>query len=211
MSIENKELEALREVASSCRACPLNQPPYNPGKLVFGVGSSNPRVVFVGEGPGEKEALTGLPFVGPAGQLLQRSLRQHGYTMSDIYVLNVVKHRPPGNRAPSVAEARICGSKFLVQQLKILKPKYIVALGKVAAGALAILSDEPVALPKKGLRGLQFAASYGPDVFPVFCTWHPAYCLRNESAIPQLLADLQEVLQRVRKLEILLGESDGNS
>jgi uracil-DNA glycosylase family 4 len=209
MSTEHPKLQALRQQAESCRACPLNQLPYNPGKLVFGFGSNTPRVMFVGEAPGEREALVGLPFVGPAGKLLQQGLRLHGYKMSEIYITNVAKHRPPGNRNPSEEEVRTCGSEYLMAQVELLRPKYIVALGKISAYALASLSEEPVTLPKKGLRGIQFVTVVRGVAYPVYCTWHPAYCLRNDAATPQLNADLQTVNNKVLQMELLLGGASG--
>lgn len=203
--------EELKSKSSACTSCALNQLPYKPGRAAFGIGDLAPKIVFVGEAPGEQESIRGVPFVGPAGKLLQQTLQGRNYKMSDIYVLNAVKHRPPGNRNPLEEEIRTCGQLFLIPQIKALAPKYLVALGKVGAQALAMVSEEPVVLPSKGLRGRQFPIVLGGKTYPVFCTWHPAYCLRNTSAIPQLQADLQSVLHKVQELETLLGETDGNS
>jgi DNA polymerase len=178
---------------SLCRECPLNQLPYDPKASVPGVGSPTARVFVIGEAPGEKESQTGMPFVGPAGQLLQELMSDAGYTFDDVFVTNTVKHRPPANRVPTSLERTAC-SGFLSAQLQAVDPKVILAVGKSAAKALAELSG--IDIPDKGLRGYTFNLTLSGNSWPVICTWHPAYILRNQNspAKAELLSDLKAAL-----------------
>jgi DNA polymerase len=140
--------------------------------------------MFVGEAPGETEQQTGRPFVGRAGQLLQSILQQLDIPMTSIYVSNVVKHRPPGNATPSLAQIQAC-MPFLLQEIQYVNPRVIVTLGTTATQGLGATVNEP--LPTKGLRGYKFAM----HTATVHATWHPAYALRNPAAVPQLTQDIQ--------------------
>ena len=188
-----KSLTDLVSEMSLCKNCPLNQSPYDPGLVVPGVGSPTARVFAIGEAPGEVESKTGVPFVGPAGKLLQDLMIQAGYDADSIYVTNAVKHRPPSNRTPTVEERKAC-SHFLAAQILAVNPRVILAIGKSAAKAVAELGG--VEIPDTGLRGYTFTIGINDKTWPVFCTWHPAYVLRNPkgTAGPELLSDLKAVL-----------------
>jgi DNA polymerase len=179
-------LEALREQIGDCQRCKLA-----PGRthLVFGVGNPKARLVFVGEGPGQDEDLRGEPFVGRAGQLLTEIITK-GMRLrrEDVYICNVVKCRPPGNRNPEPDEVEAC-QPFLRRQLELIGPQVIVALGKFAAQTLLATKT-----PITRLRG-QWADFHGIQLMPTF---HPAYLLRNP-------ADKRLVWEDIRKVMRALG------
>lgn len=192
-------LEEINKFLVSCRLCPLNKEPYNPGAPVPGIGIAPATIMIIGEAPGEHEAEpagyqvddieTGRPFIGVAGKALKRLLQKLGYSFGFTYISNVAKHRPPGNRNPTAIEIRTCSTHILSREIEIVKPKVIVCLGRVAASAIASLAD--YSLPRGTIRGHRFM--FG-DI-NIFCTWHPAYaCGYNKDAEPELEADLQEVL-----------------
>jgi DNA polymerase len=153
------------------------------------VGEGNPRarLVFVGEGPGEQEDLQGRPFVGNAGQLLDKMIQAIGLSRNDVYIANVVKCRPPGNRNPESDEILAC-SPFLHRQLDIIQPEVIVALGKFAAQTL-LQTDEKITQ----LRG-KFKTYRGTKLMPTF---HPSYLLRSPSAKREAWIDLQAVAKEL--------------
>jgi DNA polymerase len=158
----------LRAAVSTCTACGLCR---GRKQAVFGVGSETGPWLFVGEGPGADEDAQGDPFVGQAGKLLDSMLAAAGLARGvDVYIANVVKCRPPGNRTPTLEEAAAC-APFLDRQIDLVQPKLIVALGKVAATRL--LGSEPPSLG--GMRGK--VHSYRGT--PLVVTYHPAYLLRN--------------------------------
>ncbi len=177
----------------ACTRCCLSQ---NRTQTVFGEGSPMAKLVFIGEGPGEEEDRTGRPFVGRAGELLNRMIGAMGLRRQDVYICNVVKCRPPGNRAPTVEEAMACHS-YLVRQLQILAPRVIVTLGNPATQNLL---DTTVGITK--LRGQwqklpPIAPGLGGiDVMPTF---HSAYVLRQYTADVRgkVWADLQQVMERL--------------
>ncbi len=159
-------MESLRQQAESCRRCRLAK---GRQKVVFGVGSSSARVVLIGEGPGANEDRTGEPFVGRAGQLLNRMLGVIGMERNDVYITNVVKCRPPRNRDPEPDELAAC-RPFLDAQLEALKPAVVLALGRPAAQSL--LND------KRPLGRLR-AAVHKLGQTTLLVTYHPAFLLRN--------------------------------
>lgn len=170
MSLFPANLEQLRKEMKQCRDCPLHQ---GTTQAVPGIGSTTPKIVFIGEAPGEVEDREGIPFRGPAGQELQDILTEMEFTMDEIYITNITKHRPPGNRAPKPEEVAVCGPKFLEKELAILKPQAIVALGRSAAEALMRLQG--LKPPRGTIRG----TTYMYRGIPVHCTWHPSYVIRN--------------------------------
>ncbi|MFO8073822.1 MAG: uracil-DNA glycosylase [Polyangia bacterium] len=178
------ELEALRAEIGDCERCPLHA---GRNRIVFGGGRPDARLVLVGEGPGREEDLSGRPFVGPAGQLLDRILAAIGLSREDVYICNVVKCRPPGNRDPEPEEAQTCG-RFLRRQLRIIHPQVIIALGRPAA---AYLLDTAASVRR--MRG-RFHDYEGIDLMP---TYHPAYLLRNESAKRPVWEDFKKVRDRL--------------
>jgi DNA polymerase len=169
--IENRRAAAwaaLKERVRACDKCELCQTRTN---VVFGQGSVNTPLVFVGEGPGEDEDHQGLAFVGRAGQLLTRILAAGGISREDVFITNVVKCRPPGNRTPVPEEMMRCGD-FLEAQLLLLRPKILVCLGATAAKWI-LKTTEGIT----GLRG-RWIEWRGMEVFPMF---HPSYLLRDDS------------------------------
>ena len=174
-------LTALRERIGDCRRCGLAT---GRTELVFGEGAAEARLMFVGEGPGHEEDLSGRPFVGAAGQLLDRMIAAIGLAREQVYICNVVKCRPPGNRDPLPEEAATCG-RFLREQIAIVGPEVIVALGRPAAQFL-LATDAPIG----ALRG-RFHDLDGTALMP---TYHPAYLLRNESAKRPVWEDLKQVI-----------------
>jgi len=175
-------LDTLRHAMGDCRRCRLAAGRTH---LVFGVGNPQARLVFVGEGPGEEEDRRGEPFVGRAGQLLTDIITKGlGMRREDVYICNVVKCRPPGNRNPAPDEVESC-EPFLRRQLELIAPEVVVALGKFAAQTL--LRDRT---PITRLRGRWFDY-HGIKLMPTF---HPAYLLRNPADKRLVWADVQEVM-----------------
>ena len=178
-------LAALAREASGCTNCGLHQGRH---QSVFARGTGVSGVVFVGEGPGEEEDKQGFPFVGPAGQLLDRMIAAMQLERDDVYVCNIVKCRPPKNRKPEPDEMARC-IPFLSEQLDLVKPKVIVALGATAVQGLLGTTEGITRL-----RG-QWKTYRGIPVMPTF---HPAYLLRTPQAKREVWKDLQEVLRRMR-------------
>lgn len=180
------------EHVKSCQKCRLHEART---QTVFGVGHMRPELVFVGEGPGADEDAQGVPFVGRAGQLLTRMIAAMTLTRELVYICNVVKCRPPGNRTPNDDEMEAC-KPYLMRQLAILRPKVIVALGRPATQTLLATK-----VPISRLRGQfqefappEFAQAGIPPV-PLMPTYHPAYLLRNPPAKGDAWSDLQQVMQ----------------
>jgi DNA polymerase len=185
-------LENIRLDIGDCRRCRLCE---QRNKIVFGVGNEQARLVFVGEGPGADEDAQGIPFVGRAGQLLTQMIdntaSKEGIPIKreNVYIANVVKCRPPENRAPQPDEMEICG-EFLFRQLMTIKPKAICALGSTAAKALLATKD--------GVTRLRGNWHKWRDI-PVMVTYHPSYLLRpyNANAKREAWDDLKKVLHFV--------------
>jgi DNA polymerase len=166
----------------NCTNCKLH---VHRNNIVFGVGNPDASLVFVGEGPGRDEDIQGEPFVGKAGQLLTRIIQAIGLTREDVYIANIIKCRPPGNRNPQPDEISAC-EPFLQRQLDIIKPKIICALGSFAAQTL-LMTDEKITR----LRG-RFHNFKGIKLMP---TYHPAFLLRN----PEMKKDVWEDMKLVHK------------
>jgi len=173
-------LADIRREIGECTRCPLHAGRTN---LVFGDGNPDARLVFVGEGPGRDEDLSGLPFVGAAGQLLTKIIEAIGLSREDVYICNIVKCRPPGNRDPEPAETGVCGP-YVRRQLAAIQPRVVVALGRPSAQFL-LDSDRPIGQ----LRGV-FHELDGMKVMP---TYHPAYLLRNPSGKRAVWEDMKKV------------------
>lgn len=176
-------LHLLAEKAAACTACGLHT---SRTKSVFARGSHNAELVFVGEGPGRDEDVSGLPFVGAAGKLLDKMVAAMGYGRDDVYICNVVKCRPPENRTPLPNEAAAC-EPFLTAQLDAVAPKVIVALGKCAAINLGVAEETG------RWRGV-WKQWHGIPVMPTF---HPAYLLRSPEKKREVWEDLQLVMARL--------------
>jgi DNA polymerase len=175
-------LKAIREDIGDCTRCRLHKGRTN---LVFGVGNVNADIMFVGEGPGADEDAQGEPFVGRAGQLLNNMIAAMGIKREDVYIANVVKCRPPGNRTPEKDECDTC-SPFLMRQIDVIQPRVIVALGAVAAKNLLALNDSMANLRGQWyeFRGAKLAVTY-----------HPAYLLRDPRQKKEAWKDLQMVMK----------------
>jgi DNA polymerase len=180
------ELLAVREALGECARCKLAGGRKH---LVFGVGNPGAELMFVGEGPGADEDRQGEPFVGRAGQLLTKMIEAMGFRREEVYIANVVKCRPPENRNPEPDEMDAC-EPFLRRQIAAVKPKAIVALGKIAAQRL--LRDPT---PISRLRGRWFELE-GVRLMPTF---HPAYLLRSPEEKKKAWEDLQLVMKELGK------------
>jgi DNA polymerase len=177
-------LQLIREDIGDCTRCPLHK---GRNKLVFGDGSPSARLMFVGEGPGADEDAQGLPFVGRAGQLLNNMIAAMGLKREEVYIANIVKCRPPGNRTPEPAEGNTC-SPFLFRQIDVIRPQVLVALGATAATYL-LGARQPLA----GLRG-RVHAFRGMQLI---VTYHPAYLLRDPRQKKEAWADLQIAMREL--------------
>ncbi len=179
--IENDTLEKIRADIGDCTRCRLCE---QRNKIVFGDGNAKAELVFVGEGPGRDEDIQGLPFVGRSGKLLTQMIEAMGLTRQQVYICNVVKCRPPENRAPEKDEVATC-SPFLMRQLDVIKPKVIVCLGNCAAQALLATNRS---LSSYRGQWLDFRGT------KLMVTYHPAYLLRNPPAKADVWADLKKVI-----------------
>ena len=178
-------LKVIREEIGDCKRCPLAFAGRH--TIVFGEGDPNTRLMFVGEGPGADEDMQGRPFVGRAGQLLNNMINAMGLQREEVYIANIVKCRPPQNRTPEPVEANTC-SQFLFQQIDVIRPEILVALGSTAAtyllGGKASLSS---------LRG-RFHQARGSKLI---VTYHPAYLLRDPRQKKEAWADLQIAMKEL--------------
>ncbi len=182
----SETLEALRNEIGDCKRCKL----YKERKhIVFGEGNPNARLVFVGEGPGYEEDQSGRPFVGEAGQLLTRIIQAMKLRREEVYICNVVKCRPPGNRIPQSDEIRAC-LPFLKHQLSLIAPEFICTLGAVASQTL--LKTE-ISISK--LRG-KFHTYKNIRTMPTF---HPAYLLRSPDKKREVWEDVQKIMKEMEK------------
>jgi DNA polymerase len=181
---EASTLEEVFHELGDCQRCPLGRLRTN---IVFGEGNPKAGLVFVGEAPGGDEDMQGRPFVGRAGQLLTRIIEAMGFKRKDVYICNILKCRPPGNRNPKPEEINAC-EPFLIKQLKVIKPRVICALGTFAAHTL-LKTDVPITV----LRG-KFHSYHGIQLMP---TYHPAYLLRNPGAKKQVWEDVQKIMKLI--------------
>jgi DNA polymerase len=185
---KGEALERLRHQIGDCTRCRLSKGRTN---VVFGDGNADAELMFVGEGPGRDEDARGLPFVGEAGKLLDRLIARMEFHREEVYIANMVKCRPPGNRDPEDDELATC-RPFIEEQIRIIQPRVIVTLGRVAAHALLGTN-----IPISRMRG-HFAEYEGIDVMPTF---HPAYLLRQGKAmVPDMKlvwSDACQVLARL--------------
>ncbi|MES2999007.1 MAG: uracil-DNA glycosylase [Pseudomonadota bacterium] len=180
--------EALRSEVTECKACDLYKTRTNP---VFGVGNPNADLLVIGEAPGANEDKQGEPFVGRGGQLLTNMLLAIGLKREDVYIANILKSRPPNNRDPSPEEVKAC-TPFLLKQISLIKPKLILAVGRIAAhflcGGNASMAN---------LRGNLFY--YGIYKIPLIVTYHPAYLLRSPREKRKAWQDMQWLKKQLAK------------
>ena len=181
---------ALRAAVAACQRCELHQ---TRTQAVFGVGHPQARWMFIGEAPGQEEDRQGEPFVGRAGQLLNAMIRALGMRREDVFIANVLKCRPPGNRDPRPAEAASC-RRFLERQVELVDPTLVIAVGRIAAQDL-LATETPIAK----LRGKVYA--FGSRSWPLIVTYHPAYLLRSPAEKRKAWADLLQARQLYARLE----------
>jgi len=172
-------LQTLRQCVAQCQLCPLHQ---TRTQTVFGVGNEKAKLMIIGEAPGFHEDQKGEPFVGRAGQLLNAMLQSIGFERSDVYIANILKCRPPNNRDPVPTEVLQC-TPYLKQQIALIKPQALCAVGRIAAQYLLDTTESLARLRHK-------THTYGEEKLPLFVTYHPAYLLRNPSAKADAYQDL---------------------
>jgi uracil-DNA glycosylase family 4 len=184
-AILRQRLDIIRQEVAACTAC--EELASTRTQTVFGVGNPQARLCFLGEAPGADEDRQGEPFVGRAGQLLTKIIEACTLTRQDVYILNVLKCRPPGNRNPAPDEVSNCRG-FLDRQLSLIRPEYICCLGTIAAQTL-LETDTPISR----MRG-KFFDYRG---IPVMCTYHPAYLLRNPAAKKDVWEDMKVLMRKL--------------
>jgi DNA polymerase len=168
--LRNKSIEEIAEICSTCPKCDLAK---TRTKVVFGEGVFSSKIMLIGEGPGQQEDETGRPFVGRAGKLLNQILESEGISREkNIYICNVVKCRPPGNRVPTGIEIAAC-REYLLSQILLMKPKIIILCGSTAVKSI-LKTKEGITK----IRGKWFDGPFGSKIMPFF---HPSYLLRNQS------------------------------
>ncbi len=183
-TLDPASILALKEQAMACMACPLSK---TRNHVVFGEGSEQSGLMFVGEGPGADEDRTGRPFVGRAGELLTKMIQAMGLSRDTVYIANTVKCRPPGNRVPTPEERTAC-FHFLDSQIRILQPRFMILLGQTASQVVLGRAEGITRL-----RGQMFLLPDYPGL-RVLPTYHPAYLLRNPSAKKEVWEDLKTVM-----------------
>lgn len=179
--------EALREECNGCAGCTLCETRRN---LVFGDGNTGAEVMLIGEGPGEQEDLQGIPFVGPAGKLLDSMLEMIDLDRTRVYIANMVKCRPPRNRDPQENELAAC-RRWLDRQIALVDPKIIVCLGRIAAKAL-ISPDFRITV--------QHGQWFDTDGRRCMATYHPSALLRDVSKRPDAFTDLRTLRSEIRSI-----------
>jgi len=192
-----KALKIIREDLGDCKRCPLHK--QGRKQIVFGVGNPTTDLMFIGEGPGADEDEQGEPFVGRAGQLLNNMIKAMGISREQVYIANIVKCRPPGNRTPEREECETC-SPFLMRQIAVIKPKVIVALGATAAKTLLAMSSSMAQLRGR-FYDFKPAGVRSNDPNWQGCklavTYHPAFLLRDPRQKGEAWKDLQMVMKEL--------------
>jgi len=196
-----KALKIIREDLGDCTRCALHK--QGRKQIVFGVGDPKAELMFVGEGPGADEDIQGEPFVGRAGQLLNNMIKAMGIEREQVYIANIVKCRPPGNRQPERDECDTC-SPFLMRQIAVVKPKVIVALGATAAKTLLAMSSSMMQLRGRfydfkpaGIRTHHHSDDSDWDGCKLAVTYHPAFLLRDPRQKGEAWKDLQMVMKEL--------------
>ncbi len=181
------ELELLRKECGDCLRCELGRTRTN---LVFGTGNENAKLMFVGEGPGEQEDLQGIPFVGRAGKLLDDMLGMFELSRDDVYIANIVKCRPPKNRDPLPEERDAC-YPWLERQIRLVNPKLLVCLGRIAA--MRFIDPQYRITREHG----QWVSRDGREITAIY---HPAALLRDPRRRPEAFDDMKEIARRLKSL-----------
>lgn len=180
-------IETLDEIRAELVGCPGCGLCAGRRTIVFGTGDPNARLMFVGEGPGVEEDRQGEPFVGAAGKRLNRWIERIGLTRESVYIANIVKCRPPGNRAPLPEEAAVC-LPYLRRQIQAIRPEVLCTLGAVALNVL-LDNDDRITRARGRWREL--------DGIPVLPTYHPAYILRNAAKESEVFEDFDRIAERL--------------
>ena len=183
----NDAWKELKQACAQCRRCGLGETRHS---LVFGDGAENARIMLIGEGPGEQEDRQGVPFVGPAGKLLDDMLEIIGLKRDDVYIANIVKCRPPENRDPLGVEQDACIG-YLRRQVALLRPKIIVCLGRIAA--MRIIKPDFKITREHG----QWFEKNG---FQMMAVYHPAALLRDPRRRPESFEDFKGLQQKINEL-----------
>jgi len=178
-------LQEMAEIVSRCTSCTLCR---SRTRTVFGEGSPAPRLMFIGEGPGVEEDRCGRPFVGPAGRLLDRIIKAAMLEREEVYIANIVKCHPPGNRTPDPAEVETC-LPFLKEQIRLLNPEVICPLGSPATRTILNANQGIMRL-----RGRRYPWPDNPEI-TVIPTFHPAYLLRNPHEKGKTWSDIQMIMK----------------
>ena len=182
-----KNWDTLESACYNCRKCKLWETRKN---VVIGSGNKNAEIIFIGEGPGQQEDLTGIPFVGAAGQLLDKILNAVNIKRDDVYIANIVKCRPPNNRDPHLDEQEAC-INYLRYQLMLVKPKIIVCLGRIAAQV--IISPNFKITKERGIW-------YDRKGYKIIATYHPSALLRDESKKRPTWDDFKSIKEMLNNL-----------
>jgi len=185
ISDKDEALKRLREEIGDCRRCKLSNGRKN---IVFGEGSADAKLMFIGEGPGRDEDIQGRPFVGDAGKILDSLINKRGWRREEVYIANIVKCRPPGNRAPEEDEVAAC-MPFVERQIEIIRPEVIICLGRVATHSLLGIKT-PISRARGNFMSYK-------DI-PVMPTFHPAYFLRNPKDKILTWEDTAKVLEKLK-------------
>ncbi len=189
----SSRLKKLQQEAAGCTKCALSE---NRKQVVFGTGPDSAQAMFVGEAPGKNEDQEGEPFVGRAGKFMNRCLQDLDIDRSQIYITNIVKCRPPENRDPASEEMDAC-EPYLRKQVRLVDPDVIVSMGSVASKRLTRSSKRI-----SQMRGQWFRYE---DQTPVMPTFHPAYLLRNRSAIKEFRRDVKKIFQHIDRRSLIGG------
>lgn len=186
--VKNMLIEQLSNEIKNCKKCPLCLKRKN---VVIGDGSINSKILFIGEGPGEIEDIEGIPFVGPAGQLLTKMLYAIRLTREEVYIANIIKCRPPGNRDPNETEKEAC-IDYLKRQIEIIKPEILVCLGRISA---QVIIDKDFKVTRQ--RGQWFYR----DNMRIMGTYHPSALLRDPSKKVHAWEDFKNIKKEYLRLE----------
>lgn len=184
---KQERLALLRKDLKDCNKCKLSK---NRKNIVFGEGSPDAKIMFIGEAPGKEEDIQGLPFVGDAGILLTRLIEKMGFTRKDVFIANIIKCRPPLNRDPEPDEVESCFG-YLKKQIEIIMPEIIITLGSVALRSL--MHDPELKITAARGNFLEYGQ------IPVMPTFHPAYLLRNPKDKWLTWSDVQKAMERIKR------------
>ena len=188
---KQKLLDELYKPYKNCLQCPLGR--QGRKTVIFGEGNPDANLMFIGEGPGRDEDITGRPFIGRSGKLLNKIIEQTNLKREEVFIANVVKCRPPENRKPTPSESKTCKNLLLFKQIKIIKPQVICTLG---SSALEALIEKPVIITKLRGKPIPF------DQTIILPTFHPAYILRNRKELKKFTDDLlhaKKIIQNQHK------------